>query len=178
MLIRGAVCAGMLSTAVTWEPFADLHQRWIGRRSWAEGQAAAAARRAVGAGVACRASGEEDLRHRAARRVAFRTAEGRVRVGCGAERLQRLATGSGAVRCAGGWRADAWGCRRGSVCRVQAGGILLRQEHQEQQGSRRCASVGRNRQSAGDNEPLVCRSLQVVSYVRDSGFAVRIKGGV
>ena len=100
------------------------------------------------------------------------------RVVCGAERRRRPATGRGAVRCAGGWRADAWGCRRGSACRVQAGGILLRQEHQERRGRRRCASVGRNRQSAGDNEPLVCRPLQVVSYARDSGFAVRIKGGV
>ena len=43
---------------------------------------------------------------------------------CGAERRRRPATERGVVRCAGGWRADAWGCRRGSVISpaAQSGG--------------------------------------------------------
>ena len=112
--------------------------------------------------------------------MAFRTAEDRVRVVCGAERRRRPATERGAVRCAGGWRADAWGA--GGSVRVagKLEGSFADKSIGNDEPLACCVGVGRNTQSAGDNAPLDCRSLQVVSYVRDSdsGFAVRIKGGV
>ena len=100
-------------------------------------------------------------RHRATRRVAFRTAEDRVRVVCGAERRRRPATERGAVRCAGGWRADAWGA--GGSVRVagKLEGSFADKSIGNDEPLVCCVGVGRNTQSAGDNEPLVCRPLQV-----------------
>ena len=86
--------------------------------------------------------------------------EGQCHFTSGAER-RRPATERGAVRCAGGWRADAWGA--GGSVRVagKLEGSFADKSIGNDEPLACCVGVGRNTQSAGDNEPLVCRPLQV-----------------